>query len=122
MVHRAFSRLGASLILLALAAVPLATPSLAQSSEPPAGERPLIYHGNHCGWGSRGARLPPTDALDAACRRHDICWARVGPNRCVCHDALAAEAEAIAADARTSPELREKATTITALFQTIPCE
>jgi len=121
MIHRTFPRLRASLILLALATAPFATPVLAQSGGASPGERPSMYHGNHCGWGSRGRQFPPTDALDAACRRHDICWARVGPNRCVCDDALAAAAGTVAADARTSPELRGKAITINSLFQTLPC-
>ena len=113
---------GAGLLLLALLSIPLApAASLAQSGPAPAEDPVVIVHGNHCGWGTRGAHLRPVDALDAACRRHDRCWARVGPHACACHEALAAEAGAIAQDAEASSGLREKAWTISALFQVLPC-
>ena len=50
------------------------------SEEPPGGSASEavsgrdLYHGNYCGHGNRGPGLPPTDELDAACKRHDECY------------------------------------------------
>ena len=37
-----------------------------------------LFHGNYCGKGQRGEGLPPTDALDAACMRHEACYEAAG--------------------------------------------
>ena len=109
------------LALLPMLALPAV--SRAQQPEPPAvsSDGTPLYHGNHCGWGTRGRNLPPVDALDAACLRHDRCWARVGQNSCVCDNALAAEAAAVAADESLDTELRDRAVTVGALFRILPC-
>jgi len=63
----------ATLILL------LASPATAQS---------VPVHGNWCGIGYSGGNLPtpapPTDPLDAACMRHDICTGYQGRFNCGC--------------------------------------
>ena len=54
----------------------------------PANAQTIPIHGNWCGIGHSGGNLPypapPTDALDAACMRHDICTAARGRFDCGC--------------------------------------
>lgn len=95
-----FPRLATSILL----AVGLASPSLAQSGSVPA--RPtLLIHGNYCGPGNN-APLPPIDALDAACARHDACTPNDALPSQACNLRLQVEAERIANDPRQPPELR----------------
>ena len=81
-----------------------AAPSIAQ---PAAKSGPkFLIHGNYCGPGNR-APLPPVDALDAACARHDACSPGRGrPASASCTDRLRREAEAIANDPRQPSDLR----------------
>jgi hypothetical protein len=66
----------------------------------------LLIHGNYCGPGNR-APLPPIDALDAACARHDACSPGRGrPASAGCNDRLRREAEAVANDPRQPSDLR----------------
>lgn len=91
---------------LALAAG-LASPALAQSSpttRPPA----MLIHGNYCGPGNN-APLPPIDALDAACARHDACTPDGGLPAPACNARLRREASAIERDPRQLEELRSMA-------------
>src|SRR5215203_4083350 len=44
----------------------------------------------------RGPGLPPTDELDAACKRHDECHDAVQHRSCACDTALQREALALA--------------------------
>src|SRR5918995_4795823 len=46
-----------------------------------------LFHGNWCGAGDLN-RASPVDALDAACRAHDLCYERVGRGACQCDKAL----------------------------------
>ncbi len=66
-------------LLAALLLALLASPAIAQT---------LPVHGNWCGIGYSGGNLPypapPTDPLDAACMRHDICTAYRGRFDCGC--------------------------------------
>lgn len=51
-------------------------------------------HGNWCGPGYGGDELnvpPPTDAVDAACMRHDLCYAKEGYLSCKCDVTLVSE-------------------------------
>nr|WP_245298633.1 hypothetical protein [Methylobacterium platani] len=82
----------------------LAAPALAQSGRPPA----LLIHGNYCGPGNN-APLPPIDALDAACARHDACTPRGGMATAACNARLQREAELIARDPRQPEDLRDAA-------------
>lgn len=89
--------------LIFLAAV-VTTPCLAQPRTTPA--RPnLLIHGNYCGPGNN-APLPPVDALDAACAKHDACTPDGALPSKACNLRLQAEADRIANDPRQSPELR----------------
>ena len=66
----------------------------------------LLIHGNYCGPGNR-APLPPIDALDAACARHDACSPGRGrPASAACNERLRREAEAVANDPRQPSDLR----------------
>lgn len=65
----------------------------------------MLIHGNYCGPGNN-APLPPIDALDAACARHDACTPDVGLPSKACNLRLQAEAEGVASDGRQPEELR----------------
>ncbi|AWN43557.1 hypothetical protein [Methylobacterium durans] len=60
-------RMASSLIVAAC----LTSPALAQSGGY-ARQPAALIHGNYCGVGNN-APLPPIDALDLACARHDAC-------------------------------------------------
>ncbi len=102
MLTRAAAHLAAPVFLLASWAVP----SLAQ---PAANGGPtLLIHGNYCGPGNN-APLPPIDALDAACARHDACTPDAGLPSKACNLRLQREAEAVARDPRQSGDVRSLA-------------
>ncbi|QRE75397.1 hypothetical protein [Methylobacterium aquaticum] len=82
----------------------LAAPALAQSGRPPA----LLIHGNYCGPGNN-APLPPIDALDAACARHDACTPRGGLASAACNARLQREATLISRDPHQPRDLRDAA-------------
>lgn len=65
-----------------------------------------IFHGNYCGRLSKGEgfELEPTDNLDAACKRHDMCYAAHN-DRCGCDATLRTEAQTIRRDESTPEEL-----------------
>lgn len=96
----------------------LAAPALAQSGRPPA----LLIHGNYCGPGNN-APLPPIDALDAACMRHDACTPPPGRGlpTCSCHARLQREAEAVARNPRQPDDLRSLAGLVSAGATQLPC-
>ena len=66
---------------------------------------PLLIHGNYCGLGNRPG-TKPTDALDAACMRHDACTVDGNIPKCGCDEALYRAATVIAADPQTPPDLK----------------
>ncbi len=82
----------------------LAAPALAQSGRPPA----MLIHGNYCGPGNN-APLPPIDALDAACARHDACTPRGGMATAACNARLQREAALISRDPRQPEDVRDAA-------------
>lgn len=91
-----------------LLAAGLSTAASAQAG--PAVRGPsLLMHGNYCGPGNN-APLPPIDALDAACARHDACTpdGDALPTR-GCNLRLQREAELIARDPRQPDDLRAMA-------------
>ena len=90
-----------------LLAAGLASPALAQSA--PVVPRPTaLIHGNYCGPGNN-APLPPIDALDAACARHDACTPDGGLPSKACNLRLQREAAAISRDPRQPDDLRAMA-------------
>lgn len=68
----------------------------------------MLIHGNYCGPGNN-APLPPIDALDAACARHDACTPEGGLPSRACNLRLQREAEMISRDPRTPEEERAMA-------------
>ncbi|WP_279358995.1 hypothetical protein [Methylobacterium indicum] len=96
-------RLATPLILACGLSAAALAPALAQD-RPPA----LLIHGNYCGPGNN-APLPPIDALDAACARHDACTPRGGLASPACNARLQREASLIARDPRQPEDLRDAA-------------
>lgn len=104
------------LALLLLVTCPGA-PALAQSyglQQPAA-----LFHGNYCGFGNN-APLPPIDALDAACARHDACTpAGELPSR-ACNLRFQRETELISRDPRQPDDLRALAGFVSAGAALLP--
>ncbi|WP_457106785.1 hypothetical protein [Methylobacterium sp. P5_C11] len=86
-----------------LLATCLSAPALAQPSglEQPA----ALFHGNYCGLGNN-APLPPIDALDAACARHDACTPLGGLPSRTCNLQLQWMTDRIARDPRQPDDIR----------------
>jgi len=84
----------------------------------------LVFHGNYCGPGSRGAGLPPIDALDRACMHHDACSPPVGQGlpACSCNDRLAREARQVARTPRIDDELRTAAGFVAVGAKALACQ
>lgn len=99
------TRLAAPFILAAGCAA-FAGPSQAQPAA--FGGPKMLIHGNYCGPGNN-APLPPIDALDAACARHDACTPEGGLPSRACNQRLQREAELISRDPRASEEERAMA-------------
>jgi len=80
-----------------------------------------LFHGNYCGFGNN-APLPPLDALDAACARHDACTP-VGrlPSR-ACNARLFWEADRISRDPRQPDDLRALAGFVAAGAAILPVD
>ncbi|MCP5039062.1 MAG: hypothetical protein GY945_15825 [Rhodobacteraceae bacterium] len=89
----------------------LASPLAAQS---------VPMHGNWCGLGHSGSvyALPPTDALDAACMRHDICIGQRGRFSCGCDVSLMQE---LRATPWPNPGYQAKARAIYDTIAVTPC-
>lgn len=90
-----------------LLAIGLASPAEAQSlryARAPA----WLIHGNYCGLGNN-APLPPIDALDAACARHDACTPSNGLPSQACNLRLQREAALISRDPRQPDDVRAAA-------------
>jgi hypothetical protein len=90
-----------------LLAFGLASPVEAQSLRYARGPAMLI-HGNYCGMGNN-APLPPVDALDAACARHDACTPYNGLPSQACNRRFQREAAFIARDPRQPDDVRATA-------------
>ena len=109
MMSRTF--LGAAAILAAICA----GPALAQ---PAANGGPkFLLHGNYCGPGNN-APLPPIDALDAACARHDACTPDVGLPSKACNLRLEREAAAVARDPDQPDDVRSLASFVASFAAT----
>src|ERR1700712_5852682 len=106
---------GTAAILAALCAAP----ALAQ---PAANGGPkFLLHGNYCGPGNN-APLPPIDALDAACARHDACTPQGGLPSQACNLRLQQEATLISRDPRQPQDVRSLAGLVAATATLIPSE
>lgn len=72
------------------------------------GQPKMLIYGNYCGPGNN-APLPPIDALDAACARHDACTPNGALPSKACNIRLQREADAISRDPRQTPNVRAMA-------------
>jgi hypothetical protein len=79
-----------------------------------------LFHGNWCGAGDVN-RASPVDALDAACRAHDLCYERVGRGACQCDKALLRATATLVKSPRTPETVRSKAATVNSLFSATIC-
>ena len=95
-------------------------PASAQSYRPPQNPAMLI-HGNYCGLGNN-APLPPIDALDAACARHDACTPNNGLPSRACNLRFQNEATFISRDPRQPDDLRALAGFLAASTAMIPSD
>lgn len=73
-----------------------------------------MYHGNYCGKGNRGGK--PKDRLDAACKRHDECYAKYGWGKCKCDKPFILETQKIYRNKKYSLGYRKKAWRAAVLF------
>ncbi|SCZ11632.1 phospholipase A2 family protein [Microvirga guangxiensis] len=94
-----------------------ATPSVAKVPQ----SAPPLFHGNWCGAGDAN-RASPVDALDAACRAHDLCYERVGRRACTCDRALLKATAALIRNPATQESVRSKAATVNSLFSAALCQ
>ena len=129
---------GVTATLIGLAPLAASAQSVAvPATEPPTAESPaapdlgnvlpkgaLVFHGNYCGPGSRGAGLPPVDPLDRACMHHDACSppAGTGLRSCACNDQLEREASLVAHSPRIREELRTTAEFVALGAKAMACE
>lgn len=79
-----------------------------------------LFHGNWCGAGDAD-RASPIDALDAACRAHDLCYERVGRGACVCDQALLKATGVLIRNPAIQETVRSKAATVNSLFSAALC-
>ncbi|KOX57805.1 hypothetical protein ADL19_09170 [Streptomyces purpurogeneiscleroticus] len=112
------TKLAASLLLAAGCAA-LSAPSYAQPAA--FGGPKMLVHGNYCGPGNN-APLPPIDALDAACARHDACTPNGGLPSQACNLRLQREATLISRDPRQPQDVRSMAGLVAASATLIPTD
>jgi hypothetical protein len=104
-----------------LAAGCAALAASAQAQPAAFGGPKMLIHGNYCGPGNN-APLPPVDALDAACARHDACTPDGGLPSQACNLRLQQEATLISRDPRQPQDLRSLAGLVAATAILIPSE
>lgn len=115
MITKRFAAIAGTLALASGLAVPA-------SAQPAAlGGPKVLIHGNYCGPGNN-APLPPIDALDAACARHDACTPSHGLPSQGCNLRLQREAELVSRDPRQPEDLRALAGLIATTATLIPSE
>ena len=102
-----------------LAAILILLMTSSAFAQNPVTDGSLLIHGNYCGPGNRGYDKVPVDALDAACRHHDLCTPDNGLPSCACNARLSREAGRVARSRRQPNDLRQLAT-IVANAATIP--
>jgi len=89
------------------------TASVAQPASP-------LFHGNWCGIGDVN-RGRPVDALDAACRAHDLCYERMGRGACACDRAFLKATASLSQSRRIDDAVKAKAAMANTLFALTPC-
>ncbi|WP_414473808.1 phospholipase A2 family protein [Microvirga sp. M2] len=94
----------------------MAAPSTAPVAQP----APSLFHGNWCGLGDMNRRKP-IDALDAACRAHDLCYERRGRGACSCDRAFLKATAFLSQRRRIDDAAKAKAALANTLFTIAPC-
>ncbi|WP_170151407.1 phospholipase A2 family protein [Microvirga subterranea] len=107
-------------LALCLTALFCSAPAVAQGAAGSRTAAPPLFHGHWCGAGDQN-RAAPVDALDAACRAHDLCYERVGRNACNCDRAFLDATARLARNMRIPESVRSKAATANSLFSAAPC-
>jgi hypothetical protein len=92
----------------------------APASSASSNSAPPLFHGNWCGAGDAN-RASPIDALDIACRAHDLCYERHGRGACVCDKAILKATAALVSSPRIPDSVRSKAATVNSLFSAALC-
>jgi len=105
----------ALVVLLTMAGGASAAPAI--GAAPPAAP---LFHGHWCGAGDEN-RAAPVDALDAACRAHDLCYEQKGRGACTCDKAFLKATGRLITNPKTDETLRSKAATANSLFSATPC-
>lgn len=80
-----------------------------------------LYHGNYCGVGQRGEDLAPTDDLDAACLRHDACYAQAGYRSCACDRTLRRDAAIVSERPSVPLQIRQRALNVAEAAEVMGC-
>ncbi|WP_407528163.1 hypothetical protein [Methylobacterium oryzisoli] len=80
-----------------------------------------LFHGHYCGAGQRGEGLAPTDALDAACQRHDACFEAAGHRSCACNLSLQREATFVSERPGLALEIRRRALSVAQAAELMAC-
>ena len=97
-----------------------ATERLPEGSVAAAATGRALFHGNFCGYGNRGYALAPTDALDAACKRHDECFDRTNRS-CSCNADLKRDAHRVSELRSASRDLRTRAVSVIEAIPAMDC-
>ncbi|QRM31065.1 hypothetical protein JO965_08770 [Microvirga sp. VF16] len=79
-----------------------------------------MFHGNWCGAGDAD-RASPIDALDRACRAHDLCYERHGRGACLCDKAILETTATLVKSPEVPEAVRSKAATVNSLFSAALC-
>ncbi|MDT0700360.1 phospholipase A2 family protein [Staphylococcus chromogenes] len=73
-----------------------------------------MFYGRYCGKGNKGGK--PIDDLDAACKRHDECYAKHGWGKCKCDKPFIKATAKVARNKKYSSYKRKKAAQASVLF------
>lgn len=107
-------------LMLCLLLLAFGQPAVAQGAAGARTGSAPLFHGHWCGAGDLN-RASPVDALDAACRAHDLCYERVGRNACACDQAFLEATARLIRNRRVDESIRSKAATANSLFSAAPC-
>lgn len=114
------SLLRTALLSVCLAAAAMGAASATPSTAPAVQTAPPLFHGNWCGLGDFGRRRP-VDALDAACRAHDLCYERQGRGACSCDRAFVQATAALSQRRMIAEPIKAKAALANTVFVLAPC-
>ncbi|WP_262029537.1 phospholipase A2 family protein [Microvirga sp. Mcv34] len=98
----------------------LLSPALAGPAAVPVRPAAPLFHGNWCGAGDAN-RAAPIDALDAACRAHDLCYEKLGRSACECDRAILRATASLVRSPKVAETIRSKAATVNSLFSAALC-